>query len=128
VLLLAFKYWWATALILAIPASLIVMHVAGLKFGHVACVDCGTKRWMQRVSAEYRCDRCVQQRAAAAAEERRRFNKWSWSPLLNEPMPDGWQPTPAQSGFSPHSPPPPFDPPSPPVFPVDSHDVRRADS
>lgn len=123
------RYWWLSALVVAIPACLAVMHGAGLKFARATCVDCGTKRWMVRVTAGYRCDGCVQKRAEAAAEERRLFNKWSWSPLqLNEPMPEGWQPRPAQNGFSSGSPPPPFDPPSPPVFPVKPHDARRTDS
>jgi hypothetical protein len=123
-----FEYWWVAVLVLVVPASLAVMHVAGMKLGRATCVGCGAKQWMQRVTAEYRCDGCVRKQAERAAEQRRLFNKWSWSPLLNEPMPEGWQPSPAQSGFSSGSPPPPFDPPSPPVFPVEPHDVRRTDS
>ena len=123
---LLLRYWWLSASALAIPARLLVMQAAGLKFGRATCVDCRSKRWMLQTAPEYRCDACVRKRAAEAEAERLLFVKWSWSPLLNEPMPEGWEPRPAQSGFSPNSPPPPFDPRSLPVFPVEPHS-RRTD-
>jgi hypothetical protein len=94
------RHWWLGALALAVPACLVVMQAAGLKLGRATCVGCRTKRWMVRATETYRCDGCEQKRAEAAAEQRRLFNTWSWNPFSDQPMPEGWEPSPPQSGFS----------------------------
>jgi hypothetical protein len=63
------RYWWLSASAAAIPACLAIMQVAGLKFGRATCVDGGEKRWMLRTADEYRCNACVQKRAAAAVRQ-----------------------------------------------------------
>jgi DNA-directed RNA polymerase subunit RPC12/RpoP len=124
VIYVVFKYWWVAAPVVVIPVALLVMSVAGLRLRRVACVDCGGRRLMLAVAAAYRCDRCKQKQAEAAAEERREFQKWSWHPLM--PMPPGFQSTPARSGFSPGNPPPPYTPPGASEWPDGSAQPGRS--